>query len=173
MKSKRQNVESSKRQSEALQRDVRRTRSENTPEDLDVVALGPFDVSSSPDFTRRVMGRLGYMRVSQTSGRRDRIRRWGNRAGVLLAVAIAIGLAQNFYENSDNVRRPASLTIPTAIGNDVRHQQQRFENVIRSIRSVVPAQPTSMPIAPQPVGPEPQEIEGDFDESPTSPFRWV
>jgi hypothetical protein len=165
MNSKRQNILTSKSQNNARQRDV---------SDLDILTFGRFDVCSNPDFTRRVMGRLGYMRVSKSRARRDRIRRWANRAGLMLAVAVAIGFAYRSYESSNQVRRPASLTIPAAISNDVQQQQHRLENVIRSIRSVVPIQPRLTPIdVPQQREPEPQQIEGDFDQPQSSPFRWV
>ena len=58
---------------------------------FDFSAFRVFDLPSrSPDVTRTVMGRLGFMRVGEKVVRRHRLRRWGCRAGLTLAGLLAI-----------------------------------------------------------------------------------
>ena len=110
-------------------------RRRGTPSDLHD-AFGGLSGQPTPDFTRTIMGRLGYMRVSPTVARRHRIVQWANRAGMLMVVAMAFGLGWRVFESSPQVRRPVETTIPQAVSHDVQIQQQRVGSMIETIRSI-------------------------------------
>lgn len=110
-------------------------RRRSTPSDLRD-AFGGSSGQPAPDFTRTIMGRLGYMRVSPAVARRRRIMQWANRAGMLMVVAIAFGFGWRMFESSPQIRRPVEITIPQAVSHDVQRQQQRLGSMIETIRSI-------------------------------------
>lgn len=125
----------------------------------------------SPDLTRSIMGRLGYMNVSPKVARRHRLRRWSSRAGISLVAALAMAVGMKFYVNSDQIRRPVGPTIPAALGQDLQRQQDRLGNVIQTIRSLSAPRPaTNQPAQPQD---EPRPLNDDVHGAPHAPIRWV
>lgn len=91
-----------------------------------------------PDMTRSIMGRLGYMQVQPTVARRHRIRRLASRAMVLALMLTAIIAAISIKNQSDAVRHPHEVTIPSAIRHDVEQHQQRVNTFIRVLRDSAP-----------------------------------
>ena len=80
---------------------------------------------SAPDLTRAIMGRLGYMRAAPRVVRRERLRRNLGRGLFSLALIALLGVAVHLHEQSPLARRPAEVTLPAAIRNDLdRHPQQ-------------------------------------------------
>ena len=134
------------------------------------------DLSSpiaAPDLTRAVMGRLGYMPVGEKVARRHRLRRWGQRSGLALAALLALGVATQVHEHSDRARHPQSSTIPSALENDLRHQQRRVNDVIQTIRRIAP-QPGLFAPAPAPVDDdEGSPLKDDMARPDNLPTRWV
>jgi hypothetical protein len=126
----------------------------------------------APDMTRPIMGRLGYMHVNGTVARRKRLQQWASRVGVLLAAALALGIGLRFYEHSSAMRRPAGLTIPDALGNDLQLQQHRIGNVIRTIRSLSPKPPQDRPSRSAPEA-GPPSLNDDVNDWSIAPVRWV
>lgn len=92
--------------------------------------------SPTPDFSRSVMGRLGYMRVSASVARRRRLMKWANRAGMMCVAAVALFIGWRVLESSPQVRRPSDTTVPQAISRDMQQQQQRLGNMIQTIREI-------------------------------------
>jgi len=128
----------------------------------------------SPDLTRSIMGRLGYMKVSHVIARKRRMQRWAGRVSVTLVMFMSLGLALKLYENSPEIRRPTGPTLPAAIGNDLQRQQRRLGVTIDTIRNLSPRPPQS--IVPAPVDSEmqdPPEINNDVDQSSIAAVRWV
>lgn len=181
------NVDKSKRRNRD---DVKSLFSAGANDHVDGSTFGRLDVSTSPDMTRRIMGRLGYMRVAPTVARRHRIRTWMNRCGVMMIACVALAMAWRVYEGSEAVRHESDLTIPAAISNDVQHHQQRLGNVIRTFRQMtspavatpVAPVPTQLnPAHPHPARPHseseipanPQPLDSDIVEPSHSSFRWV
>ncbi len=142
----------------------------NPSVDFDFARLD-FGPSHSPDLTRRIMGRLGYMPVSAKIAKRHRNRRWANRLGLLAAAALAFGVAFEVYEHGSDVRRANDLTIPRAIGTDFQNHQDRIGNVIHTIRNLVPV---SQPQHDQSTdSPQEEPADGNIDQSMYAPWGWV
>ncbi len=93
---------------------------------------------SSPDLTRRIMGRLGYMQSHRRS-----LSRWSQRGVFLLLAAATLAIGMHVFRNSDASRSPNGPTIPTALIEDVARQRQRLEHLHDSIRSI--ANPNANP----------------------------
>jgi hypothetical protein len=90
----------------------------------------------SPDFSRSIMGRLGYMRVSPTVARRKRTVLWVNRAAILMIAGVATVIGWRVFESSEQIRRPVELTLPQAISHDVQQQSERLDSMIQTIRQI-------------------------------------
>jgi hypothetical protein len=133
---------------EALEHQVLRELSRRTP---------------SPDLTRKIMGRLGYMKATPHVARRRRIRRWVNRLALCAAALIVVVGGARVHESGPYARRPAAPTIPKAIGNDVSLHQQRIKGTIRMIRTLAPTAPSRPDDA----------LDEEVDRSAIGPFRWL
>ncbi|MDY7110645.1 MAG: hypothetical protein SYC29_18590 [Planctomycetota bacterium] len=120
----------------------------------------------SPDLTRSIMGRLGYMKAAPGAVRRRRIRRWTNRLTLCLAALVAIGLAMRLHEASPNARQADGLTIPGAIETDLSRHEQNIRGTIQLIRELAPP-PSTTP------SPSPDALDEDVDSSGVGPFRWM
>jgi hypothetical protein len=144
--------------------------------DVDLSTFRLVDVST-PDMTRKIMGRLGYMRVSPTMARRQRVRSWLGRAGTFFVAAVAVAIAARVYEDSNTVRRTMDVTVPAAIGSDFQEHQHRIGNVIRTFRHLTA--PPSYPAVEEQSAPAETELNapGDADHDLVEPgllaFRWV
>ena len=90
----------------------------------------------TPDLSRSIMGRLGYMRVSPVIARRRAFMRWANRAGLVCVLGVAGVIGWRVFESSPQVRRPADTTVPQAISHDVQNQQERLGTMIQTIREI-------------------------------------
>ncbi len=91
---------------------------------------------SAPDFSRSIMGRLGYMRVGKEVARRRRLRLWAGRLCMLAVAGVALAIGWRVFEASPQVRRPVDTTIPQAIRHDVQQQQERWGSMMQTIRSI-------------------------------------
>lgn len=133
-----------------------------------------FDLShTAPDLTRKIMGRLGYMRVSEEIARKHRRKKWAGRGMILAGLAAALFAGYRVYEASDSVRKPAEVTVPAALINNVSEQQQKFQNMFDVIRDrsrtleLSPAVPVQQPEK----GVEPNV--DDVRDSVETGQRWV
>jgi len=122
--------------------------------------------TSSPDLTRTIMGRLGYMKAAPQVVRRRRIRRWVSRLALCALALIVVAGGAQVHESGPYARRPAGPTIPAAIGNDVNLHQQRIKGTIQMIRNLAPMAPTA-PGRPDDV------LDEEVDRSAIGPFRWL
>lgn len=125
-----------------------------------------------PDLTRSIMGRLGYMQVSSVVARRARRRLWFNRTCFCLGMIGLMLCTMWIFQQTDLSRQPREMTLPDALEHDYQFQQQRLNQMIRSIRIISPGsnQPTQMKNqTPRP----PATIEDDIDHSAVAPVRWV
>lgn len=120
----------------------------------------------SPDLTRPIMGRLGYMKAARGVVRRRRIRRRVNRLTLAAMGLLVVVVAARVHESGPHARRAAGPTIPAAIGNDVSRNQQRIRSTIQLIREFAPAAPTDSP-------PPEEALDEDVDRSAVGPFRWM
>lgn len=129
----------------------------------------------APDMTRSVMGRLGYMKVSDKVARRHRISRWCSRAGLTLAALVAIGIGWQVHDASSRARRPLEGNIPAALGNDLQKHRVRFEDVIQTIRRAAPKGPIQMPVDMSPDEDEDKgsPVNDDVQRLAVLPMRWV
>src|SRR5262245_7378743 len=146
-----------------------RRRDESEPFDL-LNMLGPVE---SPDVTRAVMGRLGYMTVPARVARRQRLRRWGSRAGLTLATMLALGAGIRRYNESSRARQPLESNIPSALGNDLERHRQRFNDVIQTIRRVTPTPSATPSAVPEADDDEGSPVEDDVQRLAGLPMRWV
>ncbi|MHC5027877.1 MAG: hypothetical protein ACYTGR_14070 [Planctomycetota bacterium] len=103
-------------------------------------ALG--DVGETPDLSNDILGRLGLVQVPESVSRRRRFIRFGNRIAMSVAAVLLIGLAVRVHHLSADAGRPAGLTIPSALENEIQRTQNGF-NSIRSFRHFGP------PVAPK------------------------
>ena len=133
---------------EALERRVVQELSRRTP---------------SPDLTRTIMGRLGYMKAAPHVVRRRRIRRWINRLSLCALALIVVAGGAQVHESGPYARRPQGPTIPAAIGNDLNLHQQRIKGTIRMIRTLAPAAPSRSD----------DVLDEEVDRSAIGPFRWL
>jgi len=122
--------------------------------------------AASPDLTRPIMGRLGYMRAAPRVVRRRRIRRWVNRLTLAAVALLVVVVAGRVHESSPRARRAAGLTIPAAVGSDVNRHQQRIKGTIQLIREIAPPAPTDTPSSED-------TLDEDVDRSAVGPFRWM
>ena len=130
-----------------------------------------FKPEQSPDLTRAIMGRLGYMQAKPRAARRHRVQRGIRRAGLVAAAALAIGVGLRVFEHTPDARQPGEPVIPAALGQEIERQQQNFGAVIRSLRSVAPAGPA---ILIEHVETEPDQLEIFQPVAPpTAPLRWA
>jgi hypothetical protein len=120
----------------------------------------------SPDLTRSIMGRLGYMKAAPGVARRRRIRRWTNRLTLCAAALLVAALASRVHELSPSARRAENLTIPGAIENDVSRHERNIRGTIRLIRELAPPAPTK-------TSPSADVLDEDVDSSAMGPFRWM
>lgn len=126
---------------------------------------------ATPDLTRKIMGRLGYMQVKPQAARRHRAQRGMRRAGLLAAAALALGVGLRIFERTPDARHPAEAVIPAALGNDLQRQQQNLGAVIRTLRNVTPARPAALDEHPgqAPNHPEPFHPVAP----PRAPLQWA
>ena len=127
----------------------------------------------APDFTRRVMGRLGYMRIDPQVARRRRIKRWASRCGIFAAASVAFAVGFQFYQSGADIRRPNEATLPGALMNDLERQQNQFKTIFDSLKTR-----PNFEIAPSPpVRTEQFTPHGDSEDAACcpaiAPMRWV
>lgn len=130
------------------------------------------ETPAAPDVTRRVMGRLGYMRVSDPVARRHRRRRWIRRGVCIAVMAVTAGAGWRTYDTSSAVRAPAEMTVPGAIILDAHQRQMQFRSLFQSIQLQTPA--------PQPADDSPVQSSqeqswptDDVNRSAGAPGQWV
>jgi hypothetical protein len=114
----------------------------------------------APDLTRSIMGRLGYMQASPAAGRRRRRARHLRRGAAALVVLGLVAGGAALHHFGPSARRPAELTLPAALGQDVHLHQERFSRTIETIRSFAPRVPRVVPVSNPVSGPD-----RGFDES--------
>ncbi len=96
---------------------------------------------SEPDFTRAVMGRLGYMRVDARVARRRVWRRRLVRSGAALGLIAVVGLGVHLQQRGRAAQHAEVMTIPTAIQHDVTQTEERVRGVFNRLRTILPATP--------------------------------
>ncbi len=87
----------------------------------------------SPDFTKAVMGRLGYMRVSPAALRRRRHARWMRRLATAACLSLALFAGLFMHRQSADSRRPMGPTIPAALRDSIESTGAQFDRTIESI----------------------------------------
>ena len=95
----------------------------------------------APDLTPSIMGRLGYMRVSQAAARRRRLRHWAARATTCLFGIAVLAVGLRVHEGSATARRPVGPTVPSAIGSQMTEQGRSIIRTLETIREIAPAVP--------------------------------
>jgi hypothetical protein len=125
----------------------------------------------SPDLTRSIMGRLGYMQAAPRAAQRRHRRRAIGRALMTMAAALLVVAGLHIHEQGPDARRPAGPTIPSAIGQEIDAQQQRLQRAIQTIQNLAPSpsEPQQQPTD----GEYYEEIDPDVDESGIGPVRWL
>lgn len=123
----------------------------------------------APDMTRAIMGRLGYMRLSETAVRCRRRIKWVRRIATAACLGLVLGVGLFMHRESTDSRLPAGPTIPRALHNSLRQGGEQLDRAINSIRlfenfSVPQIQPT--PETTRPYRPE-------LERENQLPFRWV
>ncbi len=143
----------------------------------------------SPDLSRAIMGRLGYMQVSPDVARRRRVQRWLGRTA-LVAMLIAVGnVGVMVFKASPEARQPLEFTIPSAIRSDLQHQQYQINSVIQLLRELPPRleHDNTQGTAPSPgsspgmypadsdwLDADPHEVlDDDVNHSAVGPMRWA
>lgn len=123
---------------------------------------------ATPDLTRPIMGRLGYMRASSVAMKRARRRRAIRRVALCTVALGALAVGVQLHNQSPDIRTPDAITIPSAIRNDLGRQQQRIDRVWNTFRGLAPRgagvnQPSGSSPADDaaPVETAPQMIEHD------------
>lgn len=122
----------------------------------------------SPDLTRNIMGRLGYMQATPAVSRRRCMQRWLGRASLLCTTFVVGWLGVMAFQASPEARRPMESTIPSAIHSDLQQQQNQINSVIQLLRELPPR-------LSAPVGEEGEilYIDEEIDQSAVAPVRWV
>jgi len=142
------------------------------PHDDEMLAPLTCDRDGCPDFTRSIMGRLGYMRAAEAVCRRRRLWRWVQRGMLGAAALVAVMAGIQIFNAGPDARRPAETPIHEAFEHDVQQHTQGLGQVIQIFRRITPpALPEAKPEAAEPVeAPEagkaslPREAKG---------FRWI
>jgi len=122
-----------------------------------------FDAPETPDLTRPIMARLGYMRARPEVTRRRRLRRRATRS-TLLSAAVAIVAASTIaYHAGPHARRSLDQTIPAALGDGVRQHQQDWGRTLQMIRDLAPAPATPCDV----------ECDDGAELNAVGPVRWL
>ena len=126
---------------------------------------------AAPDLTRSIMGRLGYMRVPRRVALRRRLRRWSARAVTSVVALLALGVGVRVHQASDAIRRPQVPSIPSALGVEMQHQQERWGGMIRTIRELS----TPRPVEERMHETQPSGLPAIQDDVNLTalPIRWV
>jgi hypothetical protein len=131
----------------------------------------------APDFTRPVMGRLGYMRAAELVARRRRRRRTLSRVAMGVTMLVLVGLSVRLHSFAPSARQPGGVTIPDAVSNDMQLHQQRLDSTIRMIRSLAPAavgaEAEPAEAKPNPPTQSDEPIDEEVDRSGIGPVRWL
>lgn len=133
--------------------------------------------ATPPDMSRRIMGRLGYMRSPDRVARRSRtIRRLG-RVGITLVVLLAALVGIQLNNRSPEVMRSIEApTVSEAVDQHVTTEFQRINSVLGSIRQTLTPDPhpvSSEPAAAPPVSTEPPAVDEHIEMLANLPGRWV
>lgn len=129
--------------------------------------------SAAPDFTRSIMGRLGYMRVSPEVASRQRRRRWAWRSAFAFLSISAVGMGIHLHNASPDARRPLEMTVPAAISHDFETHQERFDSLLNMLREMTPpGTPIPEDFSADPPGGS-YELDEDVNRSAIGPVRFI
>lgn len=140
--------------------------------DHEILRALKWEQEQTPDFTRSIMGRLGYMQSAKKVSRRRRIHRWMQRGVLAAAAMVALAAGIQLFNQSSEARRPMNLAIHEAVGQDFRIQQERIGTLIQTFRQLT--QTPQLELKPE-VGeavPTTEESDGDLPREAKAPYRW-
>ena len=152
--------------------DHRNTGADEVPEPA---ILAELSRSIAPcDMTARIMGRLGFARISPRQAWWRRVRRLAVGTGTVTAMLIAAVVGVQLHRAVPHGRAPSGPTIPTAIQHDLQHHTRTIERAIRTIRNFPPQGSVQPPFAreqAEPTSGEPLDREADAMSGPG--IGWV
>jgi len=131
----------------------------------------------APDMTKAIMGRLGYMRLSESAVRQRARMKWVRRLATAACLGLVLGVGLLMHMQSADSRLPVGPTIPAAMHESIRQSGEQFDRAIDTIRKldVLPggggAKPDldSVPVAPD----MPRLHRPELQRENQPPFRWV
>jgi hypothetical protein len=130
----------------------------------------------APDLTRAVMGRLGYMRVSEPIVRKRHRAKWMRRVGTAACLSFALLAGLYMHRQTADSRIPSGPTIPAALRDSFESSGERFDRAIEAIRLLefLPQGGGSLLGAPN-AGPRNEErnVRPELQRGNQPPFRWV
>lgn len=126
----------------------------------------------TPDFTRSIMGRLGYMQAAGKVSRRRRIHRWMRRGVLMTAAMVALAVGINLFNQSSDARRPIHTTLHEAFGQDFRIHQERIGTLIQTFRQLTPIPLSELKPEAGEAVPATEETDGELPQVARAPYRW-
>lgn len=116
----------------------------------------------TPDMTREIMGRLGYMKTTDDAARRVRRGRRIARTAIIAGGVAMLAVGAVIHHAGPRARRPVEQTIPAALSEVVQQKQERWQRSFETIIRQVPWTSEENTDAPGP----PEQIA-------MGPFRWL
>jgi len=133
------------------------------PEDTLLSSLR--DDRKSPDLTRRIMGRLGYMRAAPDAAKRERRRRVIRRASWMTALLIVAAACVQIQMHRSALHGERPVPLSEAVSHDLAAQRVQVHRLFDSLRRVAPG-PAAREIAEDAISPE-------LNASARGPARWL
>jgi len=142
------------------------------PRDDELLAALVRDRQGCPDFTRSIMGRLGYMKAAEAVCRRRRVLRWIERGVLAAAALVAVVAGIQIFNAGPSARRPVQTPIHEAFERDVRERAQGLGQVIQILQRITPPElPEAKPDTADPV--EASEAGQTLLPREAKGFRWI
>jgi len=88
----------------------------------------------APDMTRAIMGRLGYMRVTEETIKQRRRVKWMRRFATAACLGLVVFAGLLVHRHSADSRNPMGPTIPAALHESLEYGGQQLDRAIESIR---------------------------------------
>jgi hypothetical protein len=129
---------------------------------------------AAPDMTRAIMGRLGYMRVSELALRKRRRTRWLRRVATAACLSLALFAGLFMHRQTADSRHPMGPTIPAALRDSFQSSGEQLDRAFESIR-LLDFLPQQGGLLERDAAPRIEErtIRPELQRDNQPPFRWV
>lgn len=118
----------------------------------------------SPDLTRRIMGRVGFMRSTPGVSFRRYRGRLLRRGGWCIAFFLIVAAAIQIHVQRIGLPAEGAMPLPQAVGHDISRQRDCIFRALETIRRAAPESSTLRQL---------ETISPEVDSSAVGPVRWL